>query len=118
VITYSAIQSPVKIRAKKFFKTASFVGPVALVEALNFPSTRALAQHVEMAGAGPSPAPTTKMLAIGRLTAKATPTAPNMILPLEIRATTRPYVAGKIDQWYLQPYEKGGLSMTESRNPR
>jgi hypothetical protein len=39
------------------------------------------------------------------LTAKATPSALDKTLPLEIRATARLYLAGKIDQWYVKPDE-------------
>ena len=51
--------------------------------------------------------PTTKILAIGRLTAKATPKSIAPILPSEIRATTRLYLTGKIDQWYYETDETG-----------
>jgi hypothetical protein len=98
VITHSAIRTSAKICARGFLKAASFVGLVALVAATNSPSTRALAQHVGTAGAVSPLAPTTKILAIGCLTAKAALAALNMPLPLEIRATTRLYLAGKIDQ--------------------
>jgi hypothetical protein len=54
-----------------------------------------------------STVPTTKILAIGRLTAKATPKAIASILPLEMRATARLYLAGKIDQWYYKTDETG-----------
>jgi len=89
-----------------FIKTAAFVGLVSLLVAMNLPGSRALAQHDGEAAAPPS-VPTTKILAIGRLTAKATPTALGPILPLEVRATTRLYLAGKIDQWYAKPDKTG-----------
>jgi hypothetical protein len=47
-------------------------------------------------------APTTKILAIGSVTAKGTPEAIAPILPLEVRATVRSYLAGKIEQWFFQ----------------
>jgi hypothetical protein len=40
---------------------------------------------------------TTKILAIGHWTAKAMPIARASMLPLEMRATARLYLAGKID---------------------
>jgi len=46
--------------------------------------------------------PTTKLLAIGSFTAKATPSVSKPILPSEVRATVRLYLAGKIDQWYVK----------------
>ncbi|MDB5848325.1 MAG: uncharacterized protein JWP29_2077 [Rhodoferax sp.] len=51
--------------------------------------------------------PTTKILAIGTVTAKGTPEAIAPILPLEVRATLRNYLAGKIDHWYFQTESNG-----------
>jgi hypothetical protein len=51
--------------------------------------------------------PTTKILAIGSLTAKATPQAVGAVLPFEVRATTRLHLAGKIDQWFFQTEGNG-----------
>jgi hypothetical protein len=47
-------------------------------------------------------APTNKVLAIGSVTAKGTPEAIAPVLPFEIRATVRDYLAGKIEQWFFQ----------------
>lgn len=47
-------------------------------------------------------APTNKVLAIGSVTTKGTPGAIAAILPFEVRATVRNYLAGKIDHWYFQ----------------
>jgi hypothetical protein len=47
-------------------------------------------------------APTNKVLAIGSVTTKGTPDAIAAILPFEVRATVRNYLAGKIDHWYFQ----------------
>ena len=46
--------------------------------------------------------PTTKILAIGNVNAKGTPDAIGPVLPLEVRATVRLHLAGKIDQWFFQ----------------
>src|SRR5258708_7131782 len=104
VINYPATHTPTKTRAMSVYKVAAFVGLVSLLATLNLPASRAYAQHVGQAG-GPTPVPTTKILAIGRLTARATPSALDKTLPLEIRATARLYLAGKIDQWYVKPDE-------------
>jgi hypothetical protein len=45
---------------------------------------------------------TNKILAIGSVTAKGTPEAIAPVLPFEVRATVRNYLAGKIDQWFFQ----------------
>lgn len=47
-----------------------------------------------------SHAPTTKVMAIGRLTAKATPAALSEVLPGEVRDTLKLYLTGKIVDWY------------------
>jgi hypothetical protein len=65
------------------------------------------------AAVGPFPAlsaittPTTKVLAIGNVTAKGTPEAVAAALPLEVRATVRLHLAGKIDQWFFQNEANG-----------
>ncbi len=46
--------------------------------------------------------PTNKILAIGSVTAKGTPDAIAPVLPFEVRATVRNYLAGKIEHWYFQ----------------
>ncbi len=46
--------------------------------------------------------PTTKILAIGNVTAKGTPDAIAEVLPFEVRATVRLHLAGKIDQWFFK----------------
>jgi hypothetical protein len=44
----------------------------------------------------------TKVLAIGSVTAKGTPDAIAPVMPFEVGATVRNYLAGKIDQWFFQ----------------
>src|SRR5271170_4496641 len=51
--------------------------------------------------------PTIKLLAIGSFTAKATPNVWQPIIPSEMRATARLYLAGKIDQWYIKQDQSG-----------
>src|SRR5260370_116511 len=51
--------------------------------------------------------PTTKILAIGNVTAKGTPDAIGAVLPFEVRATVRLHLAGKIDQWFFQNQSYG-----------
>jgi hypothetical protein len=43
---------------------------------------------------------TTRVMAIGRLNAKATPAALAAILPGEVRDTLRLYLSGRIVEWY------------------
>jgi hypothetical protein len=46
--------------------------------------------------------PTTRILAIGRLTSRSTPGAIGAVLPQEVRDTVKLYLEGKIDQWYVR----------------
>jgi hypothetical protein len=62
------------LHAMGFMKAAALVGLVSLLATMNLSASRAYAQHVGQAVA-PPPVPTTRILAIGRLTAKATPAA-------------------------------------------
>ena len=50
---------------------------------------------------------TTKVLAIGSWTAKATPETRPPIMPSEARDTMRLMLAGKIDQWYVRQDQRG-----------
>jgi len=53
--------------------------------------------------------PTTKVLAIGRITAgaPADPEARRAIMPAEVRDTVDLYLAGKLDQWFVRQDGKG-----------
>lgn len=53
-------------------------------------------------------APTTKVLAIGHLTAAAmAPGAMRPVMPSEVRETVKLYLGGKIDQWYVRQDKPG-----------
>lgn len=56
-----------------------------------------------------SAVPTTKVLAIGRITgaAPADPEARGAIMPNEVKATVNLYLAGKLDQWFVRQDGKG-----------
>jgi hypothetical protein len=62
--------------------------------------------------------PTTKVLAIGRFTAKGTPDKWKPLLPAEVRDTVRLYLAGKIDQWYLKQDQSGVVFMMNVTDPK
>ncbi len=51
--------------------------------------------------------PTTKIMAIGRFTTPPTPEQVKAIFPLEVPATLKLYLAGKIDQWWARQDQKG-----------
>jgi hypothetical protein len=61
--------------------------------------------------------PTTKLLAIGRWTAKGTPNARTPILSTEMRETARLYLAGKIDQWFFKTDESGVVLIMNLADP-
>jgi hypothetical protein len=55
--------------------------------------------------------PTTKILAIGRWTPKATMAGVAHLLPSEVRDTVRLYLDGVIDQWFIQQDNSGVVFM-------
>ncbi|MCW3059793.1 MAG: hypothetical protein JWQ02_1614 [Capsulimonas sp.] len=61
--------------------------------------------------------PTTKILAISSLTAKATPEAIAQIMPFEVPATVRLHLAGKIDQWFFQTGSNGVVFILNVTTP-
>jgi len=71
--------------------------------------------------AAPDPAfavPTTKLLAIGTFTAKATPNAWKALVPTEMRQTALLYLDGKIDQWYVKPDQSGVVFILNVTDPK
>jgi hypothetical protein len=79
-----------------------------------------LAQSTPSA-ATPDPAfavPTTKLLAIGSFTAKATPNAWKALVPIEMRQTALLYLDGKIDQWYVKPDQSGVVFILNVTDPK
>ena len=86
-------------------------------------SANPIAVSAQSAAAAPPPGPaalavpTTKLLAIGSLTAQATPEALARVLPSEVRATARLYLAGKIDQWYVKQDHTGVVFILNLTDP-
>lgn len=62
--------------------------------------------------------PTTKLLAIGNFTAKATPSLSKPVLPSEVRETVRLYLNGKIDQWFIQQDQSGVVFIMNLTDPK
>ena len=60
---------------------------------------------------------TTKVLAIGSWTAKATPETRPAIMPFEARDTLRLQLAGKIDQWYAKTDGSGAVFLMNVTDP-
>jgi hypothetical protein len=60
---------------------------------------------------------TTKVLAIGSWTAKATPEARLPIMPFEARDTMRLQLAGKIDEWFAKSDGSGAVFLMNVTDP-
>jgi hypothetical protein len=60
---------------------------------------------------------TTKVLAIGSWTAKATPETRPAIMPSEARDTLRLLLAGKIDQWFAKTDGSGAVFLMNVTDP-
>jgi hypothetical protein len=76
--------------------------------------TRSSTGAAEMAAAK---ALTTKVLAIGSWTAKATPETRPAIMPSEARDTLRLQLAGKIDQWFAKSDGSGAVFLMNVTDP-
>jgi hypothetical protein len=62
--------------------------------------------------------PTTKLLAIGSFTAKATPSLTKPVLPSEVRETVLLYLNGKIDQWFVKQDQSGVVFIMNVTDPK
>ncbi|BDC53108.1 hypothetical protein F183_A54230 [Bryobacterales bacterium F-183] len=51
--------------------------------------------------------PTTRVLAIGKMTAGTTPEKLRPVMPSEVRETVKLYLAGKLDQWFVRRDQRG-----------
>lgn len=60
---------------------------------------------------------TTKILAVGSWTAKATPESRPAIMPFEARDTLRLQLAGKIDQWFAKSDGSGAVFLMNVTDP-
>jgi hypothetical protein len=58
--------------------------------------------------------PTTKVLAIGRFTAKATSDAWRPYIDAEVRQTVELYLDGRIEQWWVKPDQTGVVFLFSS----
>jgi hypothetical protein len=60
---------------------------------------------------------TTKVLAIGSWTAKATPESRPPVMPFEARDTLRLQLTGKIDQWFAKTDGSGAIFLMNVTDP-
>lgn len=80
------------------------------------------------AGAQPAPGPgaalglpsvpTTRVLAIGRLTASASPEAMKAVMAGEVRDTVRLYLGGRLEQWYARKDQPGVVFILDATDVR
>ena len=71
------------------------------------PAVRALAAEQVRLNVTGKTVPTTKILAVGRWTPKATADGVRPVLPAEVRDTVRLYLDGVIEQWFIQQDNSG-----------
>jgi hypothetical protein len=98
------IAHPKRIAASIALVASSLIYSASASADSSMPSAAVTAN--EATGGAGATAPT-KILAIGRLTAKATGGTLKPVLPQEVRDTVKLYLAGKIDQWYFKPDDAG-----------
>jgi hypothetical protein len=111
--------SDVTSRLAASIRLASLGAVAAALVAIS--STASFAQAAataEPAAASALAVPTTKLLAIGSFTAKATPDVWKPVLPSEVRETVRLYLDGKIDQWYLKQDQSGVVFVMNLTDPQ
>jgi hypothetical protein len=85
------------------------------------PTGRALAAEQVRLNVTGKTVPTTKILAVGLWTPKATADGVRPVLPAEVRDTVRLYLDGVIDQWFIQQDNSGVvflLNVTETDKAR
>jgi hypothetical protein len=90
------------------------VSPSAKGSKIMSDDKRSATGEVEMTAAK---ALTTKVLAIGSWTAKATPETRPPIMPFEARDTLRLQLAGKIDQWFAKSDGSGAVFLMNTTDP-
>jgi hypothetical protein len=100
----------------RWIKLAGFGVLAATLVAIS--PTASLAQAAEPSKPAALAVPTIKLLAIGSLTAKATPKELMTILPSEARETARLYLAGKIDHWYSRQDQSGVVFVMNLTDPK
>jgi hypothetical protein len=61
--------------------------------------------------------PVTRVLALGRWTAKAAPQTRAAVMPFEARDTMALHLAGKIDQWFARTDGEGAVFLMNLTDP-
>jgi hypothetical protein len=95
--------SEVILRGDSMRKLLNLAGACAV---LLYGATLASGQSA-MGNNGLPAVPTTKVLAIGHLTAAATPEKMRPVMSSEVPDTVKLYLKGKIDQWYSRQDQRG-----------
>ena len=122
---------PASLSRRELWRAATLVGlaPFAGV-AVSLSSPSSAKANIQMSDDKPTSALppelaaaaalTTKVLAIGTWTAKATPRTRPPVMPLEARDTMKLMLAGKIDQWFAKSDGSGAvflINLTDRPRP-
>lgn len=91
-------------RPQSLFGRVGLAGAVLSAAFLAWP---AAAQTAQTAAGGLPPVPTTRILAIGHMTSKATPAGIRAVMPDEVRETVKLYLTGRIAEWYTRKDSPG-----------
>jgi DNA-binding transcriptional regulator YdaS (Cro superfamily) len=99
---------------------ARAVAAIAFALALTVAPTVAASAPAQPAGPAASlpPVPATRVLAIGRLTGKATPEALRAVMPQEVRDTVRLYLSGQIVEWFVRKDQAGVVFILSASDPK
>ena len=91
------------------------IGFAALLAFVTAPTARAQ-QPTDASRVAELVVPTTKVLAVGKFTAKATPSAWRPYIDAEVRQTVELYLGGKIEQWWVRPDQTGVVFLFSADN--
>jgi hypothetical protein len=106
--------APLRAALSSTAETIQFAGQQREDLIIMASETRSSTGAAEMAAAKTL---TTKVLAIGSWTAKATPETRPAIMPFEARDTLRLQLAGKIDQWFAKSDGSGAVFLINVTDP-
>ena len=103
---------PVRLSASEPIATPTASPPVKGLIAMSDDKSPSITAEMKAAAAL-----TTKVLAIGSWTAKATPEARLPIMPFEARDTMRLQLTGKIDEWFAKADGSGAVFLMNVTDP-
>ena len=99
----------------RFLKTRLARTALAACAAL---ALSAPASHAQTPPPGMPAVPTTRILALGHVTPKFTPSALKAVMPDELRETVKLYLQGKIADWYTRKDRPGVVFLFNTSDPK